>query len=213
MDNITHIYLLRHGETQHGVAQHGVVQGAARFHGSTNVALSEHGWTQMWAAVGNEPYWNRIISSPLSRCADFAQALSQQHDIPLQLDVRIREIHFGIWEGKSAEEIMLDDVDALTRYWQDPTQHTPHDGESLTNFEARILSFWQEIITQYRGEKVLLIAHGGVIRLLLCHILQRPLQRILEVEVAHATIHAIRIEHTQQHIQPQRHTAFIETKI
>lgn len=203
MDNITHIYLLRHGETQ----------GSSRFHGSTNIALSEHGWTQMWATVENEPHWNRIISSPLSRCADFAQALSQQHDIPLKLDARIKEIHFGLWEGKSAEEIMSDDVDALTRYWQDPTQYTPQDGESLTDFEVRVLSFWHEIISQYRGKKVLLIAHGGVIRLLLCHILQRPLQRILEVEVAHATIHTIRIEHTQQHIQPQRHTAFIETKI
>ena len=203
MHNMTHICLLRHGETQ----------GGARFHGSSDVLLSEHGWSQMQAAVENKNNWNRIISSPLSRCADFAQTLKQRYDIPLQFDTRIKEIHFGIWEGKSAEEIMRNDVDALTRYWQDPTQYTPHDGESLIDFEARILSFWQEIITRYRGEKILLIAHGGVIRLLLCHILQRPLQRILEVEVAHATIHVIRIEHTQQHIQPQAHTAFIETKI
>lgn len=199
MDSMTHIYLLRHGETQ----------GGSRFHGSTDVALSEHGLFQMRTAVENEDCWNRIISSPLSRCAYFAQALKQQHDISLQFDTRIKEIHFGVWEGKTAEEILANDSEALTRYWQDPTQYTPVDGEALKDFEARVLSFWQEIITEYRGEKILLIAHGGVIRLLLCHILQRPLQRILDLEVAHATLHHIRIEHTQQNT----HTAFIETNI
>lgn len=198
MGNMTHIHLLRHGETQ----------GGARFHGSSDVLLSEHGWSQMQAAVENEDNWNRIISSPLSRCANFAQTLKQQLAIPLQFDTRIKEIHFGAWEGKTSEEILADDNDALTRFWQDPTQYTPVGGESLADFEIRILSFWQEIIKAYQGENILLVAHGGVIRLLLCHILQRPLQRMLEVEVAHATIHRIRVEHSQHTC-----TAFIETEI
>ena len=197
MHSMTHIYLLRHGETQ----------GGSRFHGSTDVSLSEHGWSQMWAAVENESDWNRIISSPLLRCADFSLSLKQQHDIPIQFDARIKEINFGLWEGKSAEEIMFDDENALTQYWQDPTQYTPQDGEPLTNFEKRVLSFWNEIISQHHGEKILLVAHGGVIRLLLGHILQRSLRRILEIEVAHASLHGIRIEHEQH-----KHTAFIETK-
>ncbi len=198
MDSMTHIYLLRHGETQ----------GGSRFNGSTDVALSEHGYSQMWAAVENESHWDRIISSPLIRCADFSQALKQQYDIPLQFDARIKEIHFGSWEGKSAEEVMADDGNALTRYWQDPTQYTPQDAEPLTDFAARILLFWNEIITCYQDEKILMVAHGGVIRLLLGHILQQPLQRILELEVTHASLHGIRIEHRQH-----KHTAFIETKI
>lgn len=200
---MTHIYLLRHGETQ----------GGSRFHGSTDVALSDHGWSQMWKAVEKEVYWNRIISSPLSRCAYFSQALKQQHDISLQFDTRIKEINFGVWEGKSAEEIMTDDEDGLTRYWQDPTQYTPIDGEALTDFETRVLSFWQEIVTAYHGENILLVAHGGVIRLLLSHITQLPLQRLLEIEVAHASLFHIRIEHTLQNTQQSTHSAFIETDI
>jgi len=199
MNSNTNIYFLRHGETQ----------GGSRFNGSTDVALSEHGRFQMWAAVENESNWDRIISSPLIRCANFSLALEQQYDTPLQFDDRIKEIHFGAWEGNSAEEILANDSDALTRYWQDPTQHTPVEGETLKDFEARVLSFWQEIITEYHDEKILLITHGGVIRLLLCHILQRPLQRILDIEVAHATLHHIRIEHTQQNT----HTALIETNV
>lgn len=198
MDNMTHIHLLRHGETM----------GGTRFHGSSDVLLSEHGWSQMQAAVENEGIWNRIISSPLSRCADFSQVLKQHLAIPLQFDKRIKEIHFGAWEGKTAEEILADDNDALTRFWQDPTQYTPVGGESLADFESRILSFWQEIVKTYQGENILLVAHGGVIRLLLCHILQRPLQRMLEVEVAHAAIHRIRVEHSLH-----TSTAYIETEI
>ncbi len=198
MDNITHIHLLRHGETQ----------GGSRFNGSSDVLLSEHGWSQMRTAVEKETGWHRIVSSPLLRCANFSQELEQHYDIPLRFDERIKELHFGIWEGKSAEEILADDNDALTRYWQDPTQYTPVDGEPLKDFETRVLSCWQEIIAEYQGEKILFVAHGGVIRLLLCHILKRPLQRILDVEVAHAAIHRIRVEHTQH-----AYTAFIETEI
>ncbi|MCK4705767.1 MAG: alpha-ribazole phosphatase family protein [Gammaproteobacteria bacterium] len=198
MNSSTHICFLRHGETQ----------GGSRFNGSTDVALSEYGRSQMWAAMENESNLDRIISSPLIRCANFSLELKQQYGIPLKFDNRIKEIHFGAWEGKSAEEIMANDADALTRYWQDPTQYTPPDGEALKNFETRLLSFWQEIIKAYHGESILLVAHGGVIRLLLCHILQRPLQRMLEIEVAHATIYRIRVERSQ-HIC----TAFIETEI
>lgn len=200
MDSSTHIYLLRHGETQ----------GGPRYNGSTDVALSERGWSQMQATVETEDCWDRVISSPLSRCAHFAQSLQKQNNIPLQLDERIREIHFGVWEGKTAAEVFETDGDALTRYWQDPVQHTPIEGEALKDFEARVLSFWQEVIARYHGEKILLIAHGGVIRLLLCHILQRPLQRIFDFEVVHASLHHIRVEHT---LQNTTHTAFIETAI
>ncbi len=193
MASTSYIILLRHGETE----------GGSRFNGSTDVALTEHGWSQMrlavkQLAVENKIGWNRIISSPLSRCAMFAQKLKQQHTIPLHIDARIKEIHFGEWEGRSAEEIFAENSETLTRYWQDPIQHTPTDAEPLKDFERRVLTFWQETIKKYQGEKVLLIAHGGVIRLLLCHIQRWPLQRLLEIEVAHASIHMVCIEYSQQ---------------
>ena len=185
MDSTTHIYFLRHGETE----------GGSRFNGSTDVALSEKGLSQMWAAVENKSNWDCIISSPLKRCANFSHAFQQQNDIPLKLDARIKEIHFGDWEAKTAEEVMADDSDALTRYWQDPIQYTPPQAEALKNFEARVLSLWNEIIENYRGDKILLVAHGGVIRLLINHVMQRPLSRLLEIEVAHASMHGVRLEH------------------
>ena len=195
MDSTTHIYLLRHGETE----------GGSRFNGSTDVALTKQGLDQMMAAVKNKLNWDHIFSSPLTRCAEFAEKLKQQHNIPLQLDGRIKEIHFGDWEAKSAEEIMADDSDALTRYWQDPTQYTPPQAEALKDFEIRVLSLWNEIIESHPGKKILLVAHGGVIRLLINHVMRRPLSRLLELEVTHASMHGVRLGATG--------AALIEAKI
>jgi hypothetical protein len=67
VSGITYIDLLRHGE----------VEGGVRFRGSTDHPLTAEGWAQMWAAVGTDIHWDRIVTSPLTRCADFARALSR----------------------------------------------------------------------------------------------------------------------------------------
>lgn len=184
----TAIDLLRHGETVGGVC----------FRGSTDDPLTEGGWTQMRDAAEKEgPYWDRIISSPLKRCADFACELGQQHSMPVSLDERFQEMHFGAWEGRSAAELMATDADALTHFWNDPLRYTPPQAEPLADFEARILSAWRDVVSRYVGEKILLVTHGGVIRILLCHVRQRPIECLLEFEVGHASIQRIHIEHTQ----------------
>lgn len=199
MNTNTYIDLLRHGETV----------GGTRFRGSTDDPLTAFGWEQLWATTDkNESCWNRIITSPLGRCADFAESLGQKHSTPVTRDERFQEMHFGKWEGRSVDELMKTDIDGLTNFWNDPVCNTPPQAESLTDFERRVLAGWRDITSKYLGENILLVTHGGVIRLLICHILQRPLQRILEVEVKHAAIHGIRIEHAQQY----KNTTILETE-
>lgn len=178
----TLISLLRHGETE----------GGARYRGSTDDALSPRGWEQMWAAVGEEG-WERIVASPLARCAAFAQALAERRGIPFEIDERLREMHFGAWEGRTAIEIMAEDADALARFWQNPAVYPPPDGEPLADFQARVLAAWREIVRASAEQRVLLVSHGGPIRVVLCEIKQHPVERLLELEVAHATLFAVRI--------------------
>ncbi len=188
MDTNNVIDLLRHGETA----------GGARFRGSTDDALTEVGWTQMRTATEQgAPGWDRIISSPLKRCADFACELGQQHSLPVSLDERFQEMHFGAWEGCSAAELMATDADALTRFWNDPLRHTPPQAEPLADFELRVMSAWRDVVSRYAGENILLVTHGGVIRVLLCHTRQHPIERLLEFEVGHASIQRIHIGHPQ----------------
>jgi len=184
----TSIDLLRHGETV----------GGAVFRGSIDDNLTENGWSQMATAVSQQPQqWERIISSPLRRCADFAHKLGQQHTLPVSLEPRFKEMHFGDWEGRSAAELMTTDEEALTRFWNDPVQCTPPAAELLLDFERRVLSAWADLLRDYLGEKILLVTHGGVIRVLLCHLQQRPIKQLLEIEVKHAALKQLRIDHTE----------------
>ena len=76
--------------------RHGLPVGGARYRGhAIDDPLSESGWQQMWDAVGDAAPWNRIVSSPLKRCRDFAEALGTRHGLPLELDDGLREVGFG----------------------------------------------------------------------------------------------------------------------
>ncbi len=190
MKIISNIDLLRHGETQ----------GGPGFFGSTDIPLTEYGCTQMWAATeSNDCRWNHIITSPLSRCTKFAHALQQRYTIPVKQDARIREIHFGDWEECFPAELAQIDAESLTRFWNNPVKFPPPNAECLMDFEKRVLSAWHDITAQYADQNILLVTHGGVIRIILCHILQHPVERLLEIEVCHAAMRRIQVEHNQNH--------------
>lgn len=180
--------LLRHGETV----------GGSCFRGSIDDALTENGWSQMDAVIeqkmlNNTRIWDCIISSPLQRCSAFAYKLGQQYSLPVNLDPRFKEMHFGCWEGRTAAELMNTDEDALTQFWNDPVQNTPPEAEPLLEFNQRVLSAWADLLRDYPSERILLVTHGGVIRLLLCHAQQRPIKQLLEIEVKHAALKQLRI--------------------
>ncbi len=151
----------------------------------------------MWAALGADCPWNRIVSSPLIRCADFARALAQRHGLPLTLDDRLCEMHFGAWEGRRGAELLTTDAEALTQFWNDPINHTPPDGETFTHVQQRVHSAWDAILSNSIGAHVLIIAHGGPIRIILGHVLGMPPQALLRLELPFAAISRVRVD---QHV-------------
>ena len=96
--------------------RHGEPVGGRRYRGQIDDPLSEKGWAQMRAAVGELAPWDRIVSSPLLRCRAFAEALASAHGLPLTLDERLKEVGFGAWEGKTAAEIEEDAPGTLARF-------------------------------------------------------------------------------------------------
>lgn len=176
--------LLRHGETELG--------GGLR--GSLDDALTEKGWAQMRAAVVAGGPWDRLISSPLQRCARFAAELGEQLNLPVQLETDLQELHFGAWEGQSAAALMETDAEALGLFWADPYSFTPPQGEPVSDFADRVLGAVARLHQAYAGERVLLISHGGVMRLLLAQARGLPREQLLNVEVAHAALFALSVE-------------------
>jgi alpha-ribazole phosphatase len=171
MTHAPSIDLLRHGETEAG----------SRYCGTTDTPLTTAGWEQMWTAIGHEARWQMIVSSPLKRCVEFARTLAQRHALALRTDDRLREMHFGAWEGRTAAELMQTDADALGRFWGDPSRHSPTGGESLASLQTRVLAAWHEIVSERRA--ILVITHGGPIRIILSYLRCVPVDRSLEIDV------------------------------
>jgi alpha-ribazole phosphatase len=180
---ILHLDLLRHGETELG--------GGLR--GSLDDALTGPGWEQMRAAVAEAGPWQQIISSPLQRCARFSEELAGKLGVPMQLEPDLQELHFGDWEGRSAAQVMETDADGLGAFWNDPYSFTPPNGEAVIDFSRRVLGAVQGLQQAFAGQRVLLVSHGGVMRLLLAQARGLPREQLLQVVVGHGALLSIHV--------------------
>lgn len=179
------IDLLRHGEPEGGRRYRG--------HGVDD-PLSVRGWDQMWRAVGDATQWTRIVSSPLARCRAFAEALASARGIPCRIDVRLREVGFGVWEGRSPAEIEREDPEGYAAFRRDPVGHRPEGAESLECFNARVVAAFDDVVASGQGQRVLIVAHAGVVRAIAAACLQAPIGSIYRMRVAYATYVNIDIE-------------------
>lgn len=180
----TTIDLIRHGEPI----------GGKRYRGQIDDPLSEKGWAQMWKAVGDDNPWDVIISSTLTRCIDFARALGKRHGLEVNGDPRLMEIGFGEWEGRTAAELLEEDPDRLKRFWSDPLNNVPPGAETLSEFETRVIGAWDDILQQHSGQHLLLVGHAGMMRMIIRHVLNMPIDRMFRIHVANAAITRIRVD-------------------
>lgn len=191
---VTTIDLLRHGQCKGGEIYRGI----------TDVALTDEGWQQMNNSINSSAIfpWNYIISSPLKRCLDFANLISSKSNIDVAIVNGLRELDFGEWEGKLITEVWENDTEQVKNFTQDPINYSPPNGETLINAQTRVLKAWREILNTYRGQHILLVQHGGTMRLLLAHFLNIPLSNILRIEVPYAAISRVKIYHDHDNDYP-----------
>ena len=169
---------LRHGETEQG--------GGLR--GSLDDQLTAAGWQQMIATTAVASGWQRIVSSPLRRCAHFAERLADERGLPIEYNDNLRELHFGDWEGKHPSELMLDQADELGRFWADPYAYTPPGAEPMRDFAARIDTALQTLHLAYAGQRILVVSHAGVMRLLIARARGLAPADLLQVVVGYAEL-------------------------
>lgn len=153
--------------------RHGEPVGGRRYRGSgVDDPLSEVGWQQMWQAVGKRRLEVKLITSPLRRCHEFASALAERDGLSVVLEERFREIGIGAWEGLTPQEARTKDPTAYARYYSDPVRGLPEGAESLKDLLARVGHAYEELVREHRDQQVLVVAHAGVIRAMLGHVLQ-----------------------------------------
>ncbi len=186
--SVTTFDLLRHGEPE----------GGNRFRGTVDSPLTPKGRQQLQTVFStlDSHQLNHIICSPKQRCAAMSEKWAQQLNIPLKKETELREIDFGRWEGQTVEAIQQQESENLKTFWQAPEAHTPHDGESLQDFDTRISACWKKIQQDYKNQHCLLVTHGGVIRSILGSLLTIPLENLTRIEVPHSCWTRICIYHT-----------------
>jgi Fructose-2,6-bisphosphatase len=174
------IDLLRHGDT-----------GQRSYRGQLDDPLTELGWVQLRAAVEGLS-WDRIVSSSLARCARFAEELAGARRLPLRIDARLAEYHFGDWQGVPIETLAEEQGDALGRFWADPVANPPPGAETFDAFHARLAAAMRDIVDETGNARVLVITHGGAIRLLRCAAEGRSFADMAGIDVPHASLHRMR---------------------
>ncbi|WP_346949726.1 histidine phosphatase family protein [Dyella sp.] len=173
------IDLLRHGDT-----------GQRSYRGQLDDPLSELGWAQLRAAVAQRA-WAMVVSSPLRRCADFARELAAARELPLRIDPRLAEYHFGAWQGVPIETLAETQGEALAKFWADPVAHPPPQAETFAQFHARLGAALDDVAAEAHGRDVLVVTHGGAIRLLRCRAEGRDFGEMANIEVPHASLHRL----------------------
>lgn len=159
----TFVDLIRHGEPRGGL----MIRGRDADH-----PLSPLGWQQMREAVGDAAPWSQVVSSPLARCREFACELASRHQLPLVVEPELHEISMGRWEGRRHREIAVSEPEAFINFYRDPAVHRPPGGETLEALVARVGHVYDRLLAQHRGRHLLIVAHAGVSKAILGHLLK-----------------------------------------
>jgi broad specificity phosphatase PhoE len=108
-----------------------------------------------------------VYSSPLSRALDTAAAIAAPHGLEPVVEGSLRELDFGELEGVLYEDIEAARPELFREWMETPGSVRFPGGEALADLRARVRPTVAEIRERHEGEAVALVAHGGVIRVVL----------------------------------------------
>ena len=157
------IYLIRHGETESNLLK--------RYCGSFEDVLTAKGVNQAkeLALRLRDVKFNKIYTSPLERAVKSCQLIIPGEDYVK--DERLKEMSFGIFENKSYTELKELYPTELGKWSLDWKGYALPQGESTEEAFLRVSSFMKELESDESLDNVLLVAHGGIIKLIYCYIL------------------------------------------
>ena len=164
---MTEILFIRHGETDCNKKH--------LYYGHLNPSLNETGINQLKNTKKKLKKMNEkidiIFSSDLKRCRESLELLEIDKDIKQHFSENLREINFGILEGKTYKEIeeqFPDYVNEMKNNWRN---FKAEGGESLSDLQKRSVAKINKIKNECKNKKILVVAHAGVIQSLISYYL------------------------------------------
>ena len=156
------VILVRHGQTEWNYTK--------RYMGHSDIPLDGVGLKQAQAVAARLAAENitAIYSSDLRRAVVTAEAIAKPHGLAVNKLPGVREIHFGLWEGLTYAEIIRQWPDELTAIYAHSGDVTIPGGESFSIVQGRAVKAVKQCLVGREEETVVFVAHGGVLRVLLC---------------------------------------------
>lgn len=156
------LLLMRHGVT--------VWNATGRFQGQADPPLSRQGVQQARAlACCMAPeVVHACYASDLQRARETARIVAEPLGLPVRPDRRWREMAFGAWEGLHWDEVQKRDPAGLVAWQADPLCMAPPRGETLAQLADRVADALAGLRRHHQAHTVVLVAHGGPLRVLLC---------------------------------------------
>ena len=172
--------------------RHGSPEKSGLFCAPPETRLNEDGLATMHRNTAGDS-WDRIFTSPASRCYDFAQQLAESTHTGFDVENDLRELDFGDWIGLSNEAVWQQDQALLETLWTQPLKFHAPGGESMIDFVERVKQQWQKLIKNEQGQSLLIVTHAGVIRVMLSLMLDIPYQKTLAIQIDYAQRSRIRV--------------------
>jgi alpha-ribazole phosphatase len=155
------------------LVRHGPVVGPAALYGWTDIELKESSPACLsWLSTQS---YQHILTSPLERCRKSAEQQAKRLQLELHSEPDLKEMNFGLWDGVPFDE-QSPDWPEQQQFWLQPFAITPPEGESLIQFQQRVLQAFERH-SKEQNEQALWLLHGGVIRVLLASLLNIDLQQ------------------------------------
>lgn len=174
---------IRHGETQ--------ANRAKRYCGHLDEPLTELGERQAMQVSEQlaemELDLAAVYASDLRRCVDTAQAIvSRTPSLSVHPTPALRECSFGVWEGKTYDELMSTDPERVSKWLDNPFFQAPPGGETLHDLDQRLLEWVQKAEQRHHGETICIVSHGGPLRWFWARMIRRDWNAFWEPELGPA---------------------------
>jgi probable phosphoglycerate mutase len=168
------IYLLRHGEIEQSEEK--------RFVGQADLPLNENGLHQacLWQQKLKTGLFEKIYSSDLRRASQTALIIAGHHKGKVHVLPALREINLGKWEGLSVADAQALFPEEWQRREKDLVTFRPPGGESFRDLALRIGPVFDQIVQGLEGD-ILIVAHAGVNRVIICQVLGMDLANLFRL--------------------------------
>ncbi|MFZ3171430.1 MAG: alpha-ribazole phosphatase [Carboxydocellales bacterium] len=182
---MTRILLIRHGET--------IWNNEMRYQGHSDIPLSDEGREQakkLSARLAGEEI-DHFYASDLSRAYETAEIIAAPHHKTVQKMELLRETMFGAWEGLKFTEIQERFPEVWAKWRDDPRSTVLPEGESLDSVYERVNSAINQIRERHPKETVVVVGHGGIIRLILYAALDLDIKYIWRIRQDNTALNII----------------------